>query len=421
MKNERDQLKLAFGNVQAKRIITPNDFISHMVEHIAWRMGCAIDLSWPGTDWQALGHRLGARIRAFPPVAPEAATLGMMDDGSAEILISPDASGTLDIRSGAQVDREWFLAMRCEQLSSGRGLVDLLTGLARGLEMKIEIMIVSFEDPHHTWEAVFRGIGVALYRMFSPPPPPVEFNDAVETDIQNGDITIASGSGHKAEIIRHTAESQLSVNVDFSRQSPPVFFQYKGAPIAQYRDTDALDGFHELLALLAGQAGISLKIVFRSKILSSSHVLLEDTGMVIGRALREILTQRMMGQGINGAGSSIQCPEDLKQQPISVGVSVEGRKFTRFVPFAATTSEIRRQLIIGRTVLGGLFSEDLDDFIDGLSWGLGGSIMVHIKERVPADTAWRLIFENLGRALKEVFTANPYRKGVPPGVRANLN
>ena len=149
--------------------------------------------------------------------------------------------------------------------------------------------------------------------------------------------------------------------------------------------------------------------------------LLEDTGMVVGKALREILVKRMMDLGINGAGSSIQKPLDFTDQKISVGVSVEGRKFWRFVPLSTTHNEIRRRLIIGHTIKGGLFSEDLDDFLDGLSWGLGCSLVIHIKDFPPADDAWTMIFKNLGIALREVFEINPYRKGVPPGVKANLS
>ncbi len=414
-----EKIELVFGDVRIKKIRTPNDFVSHMIEHIAWRMGCSIDLYWEGDDWASLGALLGARIRSFPSITQKAVALGMMDDGSAEIRITPDSGGSLDIRTSPHIDQTWFLSQRCEQLASGQGLVALLTGLSRGLEMKIVIKVCNFEDPHHTWESIFRGVGMALSRIFTPS---VESNDVslpAETDIQCGDITIASRSGHMAEIIRHTAESQLEVAVDFAEKQP-VIFQYEGVPIAHYRETNAMDGFRELLDLFADRAGFSLKVVFRSKVLSSSHVLLEDTGMVIGKALREILMKRMMAQGINGAGSSLQDPDDFNQQRISVGVSVEGRKFWRFVPLDTTINEIKQRLIIGQTVMNGLFSEDLDDFIDGLSWGLGGSIVIHIKDLLPAETAWRMIFENLGRALKEVFAVNPYRKGVPPGVKANL-
>jgi len=182
-----------------------------------------------------------------------------------------------------------------------------------------------------------------------------------------------------------------------------------------------LEGFRHLLQLVAGEAGFSLQAVFRSKVLSSSHVLLEDTGMVIGKALREILVKRMMDLGINGAGSSLQNPLDFGQQKISVGVSVEGRKFWRFVPLNTTKADIRQRLVIGHTLMGGLYSEDLDDFLDGLTWGLGCSLMVHIKELPPAEVAWSMIFKHLGVALREVFDINPFRKGVPPGVKANLS
>jgi hypothetical protein len=71
--------------------------------------------------------------------------------------------------------------------------------------------------------------------------------------------------------------------------------------------------------------------------------------------------------------------------------------------------------------MGGLYSEDLDDFLDGLTWGLGCSLVIHIKELPPAEDAWTMIFKQLGVALGEVFEINPYRKGVPPGVKANLS
>jgi imidazoleglycerol phosphate dehydratase HisB len=413
-------IKLAFGDVRSKRIETPNDFISHMVEHIAWRLGCSIDLQWPNEDWKSLGSTLGARIRLFPPLRQSAAALGMIDDGSAEVRIDLGRHGDLEISAGTNIDLQWFVSLRCEQLSTGRDLVDLLTGLAKGLCARISLMVCNFEDPHHTWEGVFRAIGVALNKIFAPVIKPGLFSSPIETGIDGGDITVATRSGYLAEIKRQTAESGLAVTVDFAKKRP-VVFRYEGSPIGHFRETNAQEGFRQLLQLVAGEAGFSLQAVFRSKVLNSSHVLLEDTGMVIGKALREILLKRMMDPGINGAGSSIQTPHDFSDQQISVGVSVEGRKFWRFVPLRTTRDEIRKRLIIGHTVMDGLFSEDLDDFLDGFSWGLGCSLVIHIKDLPPAEAAWSMIFKNLGIALGEVFEVNPYRRGVPPGVKANLS
>jgi hypothetical protein len=103
--------KLAFGDVQSKRIKTPNDFISHMVEHIAWRLGCSIDLQWPNEDWRSLGSTLGAQIRSFTPRCQSAAALGMIDDGSAEVLINLGKNSGLDISAGANIDLKLIAAI----------------------------------------------------------------------------------------------------------------------------------------------------------------------------------------------------------------------------------------------------------------------------------------------------------------------
>lgn len=412
--------ELAFGDVRSKRIKTPNDFVSHMIEHIAWRLGCSIDLQWPNDDWALLGRTLGARIGSFTPVRQAAAAQGMLDDGSAEARIALGETGALEICAGQTVDLEWFLSLRCEQLPTGRLLVELLTGLAEGIPATLSVTVCNHEDTHHTWEGVFRAVGVALNKIYAPPLQSGTFSSAVETNLGAGHIAVASRSAYLAEIKRHTAETVLSVTVDFEKVRPSLF-RYEGAPIAHYAETNALESFRELLYLFADRAGFSMQAVFSSKILSSSHVLLEDTGMVVGRALREVLVKRMMDLGINGAGSSLERPEDFDKQKITVGVSVEGRKFWRFIPLRNTTEDLKRRLIMGHTIMNGLFSEDLDDFLDGLSWGLGCSIAIHIKELPPAEAAWRMIFENLGKALREVFDINPYRKGVSPGVKANLS
>ena len=87
--NEERAVELAFGDVRSKRIETSNDFVSHMIEHIAWRLGCSIDLKWPGEDWARLGRTLGGRIGSIAPRRQAAAAQAMLDDGSAEARIAP--------------------------------------------------------------------------------------------------------------------------------------------------------------------------------------------------------------------------------------------------------------------------------------------------------------------------------------------
>ncbi len=414
------RLQLTFGDVRDKRLQTPNDFVSHMVEHIAWRMGCAVDLGWPDENWPLLGRTLGDRIRSFAAHGTAAAALGMIDDGSAEVLIRLNTAPQLQIQAAAPVDPKWFLTSRCEQLPSGQPLVELLDGLSEGLGAEIRILVCTFEDPHHTWEAVFRAVGTALSRMFTPLCRTEAIAASPEKGSSGNDITVILRSTRRCKIIRRTAESELSVGVDFRAQRS-FSFRLEGTAVKRCLPSDALKGLQHLLQSLADKGGFSLQTTFRSKALGSRHVLLEDTGMVIGRALQEVLVQRMEAVGANGAGSSLRRPEDLETQDIRVGVSVEGRKFWRFVPLDSDSETLKRRLVIGHTVFGGLFSEDLDDFLDGLSWGLGCSLVVHIKRLPPPEQAWGMIFRHLGEALHEVFEVNPLRRGLPPGVKANLS
>ena len=411
---EKNRMSGQFGHVTHKQIHTPNDFVSHMIEHIAWRTGFQIQLDWHNNDWQQLGVVVGATIAKHQNYRREGVTLGMIDDGSAEVSIELSPSPAAEISVLPTLDRDWVLSLRCEQLGSARTLLSIIEGLSSGLCARIDVRICSFEDPHHSWEGVFRSIGIALGQMFTPPQaePRVDSGHTQGTTFRDG-LQIEGRSLTAVKVSRRTAESSLSVSVDLSGANG-ADCTFVTAPSVN------VNGLTGLLKLVADEAGITFRLFFEAVALSSSHVVLEDTALVIGRALKEIVVLRMEHWGTDGAGSSLQTAEDLETQPIGVGISVEGRKFFKMVPFKESYPELRRRFIVGRTISNGLFSEDLDDFLDGLAGGLEASIIVHVREIVEPDQGWKLIFRHLGKALKGVFKPNPFRKGVPPGVKATL-
>ncbi|MCK5524521.1 MAG: HAD-IA family hydrolase [Thiomargarita sp.] len=412
---EVNPFSLQFGDVRKKKIITPNEFVSHAIEHVAWRLGVEIDLNWHNNDWLTLGETFGRKIRAFQIQEKFGVALGMIDDGSAEVSIEMTDVPSVDMSVIENIDLDWFLSLRCEQLPSGKPLVEIAQGLAQGLGARISIKVCSVEDPHHTWEGVFRAIGIALNKIFTPKhPAALPFDDEVEENVSQGEISVLAKSLHYSKVCRGTAESYVKVSVDFSKQRPNHFV-FNVAP------TIDVSELHCLLEILANEAGFTMQVEFNATVLSSSHVVLEDMALVLGRALLEILTLRMIQWGINGAGSSIDTYSDIETQPIRVGISVEGRKFWKFVPFKVSLDKVRQDFIIGHNIYDHLRSEDLDDFLDGLSGGLTCSIIIHIEELVDPNKGWQLLFKNLGKALKEVFAFNCYRKGVPPGVKATLS
>jgi len=410
----RPRVALAFGDVTRKSITTPNEFVTHMVEHIAWRLGVSINFSWYGNDYRAAGGELGTALRKYPARLSSASCLGMIDDGSAETLIelSSEKPG-LSLESAGDAVLDWFLSLRCEQLGNGGPLEALLTGIAEGLQARLRIRVCGVEDPHHAWEGVFRSVGIALSRLFTPPVAVSDIDDKAGKYHEAGPITIKRSSLDYCEVHRVTAESDVVAGIDFSRLRDHSI-RFEVAP------SISVTGIDHLLMAFADHAGFSLRLVFSASVLSSSHVLWEDTALVIGRALLELLSARMHGPGAQGAGSNLRTRDDFERAPVGVGVSVEGRKFWSFIPFDQSYAALRRNLLIGKDLYGDVRSEDLDDFIDGLAGGLTASLMVHIRRDLPAADAWPLIFSGLGDAVAEVFAPNPYRRGVPPGVKATL-
>ncbi len=414
-------IRLAFGDVSRKRIETPNDFVSHMIEHIAWRMGLEIDLVCGHQQWDRLGMLLGKEIAGFARFGSKSAALGMIDDGGAEIEIMLGESG-VELSAVRAVNIDEFIASRCEQVSSGEPMLMLLRGLAEGMSARITVLILSFEDPHHTWEGVFRGVGIALSRIFTPPEAKeiaqrrLLADNKLEIVESKHEIAVLERGQHRAVVQRGTAETSVVLSVDFRSDEQSAARIEAGKSISA-----AVAGIPELMRIVAANLGAMVNVEFHAKFLSSSHVVLEDIGLVLGRALLEILKLRMTEYGINGAGSNLRQPEDLLAYNVHAAISVEGRKFWRVIPETGDRAQMQKLLIVGRDAIGGLRSEDLDDFIDGLCGGLSASLMIYLRSYEPADTTWRGIFAAIGTALKEAFEVNPYRRGVPPGVKACLS
>lgn len=416
----KGELSIVFGDVRKKKINTPNDFVSHMLEHIAWRMGLSIDLNFDSENWQQLGRIFGTEIKKFPAVRSEAAALGMIDDGAAVVSVD---SGRKDvvITALAGIDCEYFLGLRCEQIATGQPLVSLLEGLAEGVQSGISIEVLNLEDPHHTWEAIFRAVGIALSKIYTPIEKAAETNAKIKADAgcekqsADGELTILEKGCNCAVVRRGTAETFVTVAVDFlSDKENRISVKVSDSISA------AVSGIEELFRILTENLTAQVEIDFSARKLSSSHVVWEDIGLVFGRALLEILCQRMRHYGVNGAGSNLTDSLDAAGKNLRVGISVEGRKFLRIIPRDGDHAKLSKNFVIGNNVFGGIRTEDLDDFLDGLSGGLSASLFFEVKDYSDPQANWQELFAGLGTALHEAFLANPYRLGVPAGVKATL-
>ncbi len=161
--------RVAFGreDVTRKSPVTPNEFVSHVIQDIAWRLGCSIEAFWTNDDWFQLGCELGNRIAELGRVQGSTGVFGVIDDDSCELKLRCDGIGGVRLQAVTPVDLNWFLALRCDQLPSGQPqpLVSLLQGLGAGCGVSIDILVTTAQDPQRTWEGIFRGVGVGLNKL----------------------------------------------------------------------------------------------------------------------------------------------------------------------------------------------------------------------------------------------------------------
>lgn len=232
-----------------------------------------------------------------------------------------------------------------------------------------------------------------------------------------GQMVVTTDGKGWAHVVRDTAESQVRVSLAM----PPT--GTTAGPIKTHFDVaESIDvsAFPGLLQVFCTAAGMELDVSFTATKLSSSHVVLEDTGLAMGAALFALLTDAMASTGVNGAGSSIKTADDFHSAPISASISVEGRKFLKIVS-ATDMDDLRWRTMIGHTVFDGVWSEDVDDFIDAIAGGMRASLFLHEREKHDdPDAFWRAAIIAFGVALAEVFAPNSARRGLPPGVKATL-
>jgi len=171
---------------------------------------------------------------------------------------------------------------------------------------------------------------------------------------------------------------------------------------------------------IAWNCGFNIEVSYKAKSYRLTHVVAEDTGIVLGRALREVLLRRMKA-GVNGRGSSarnLKCSDAgiIDEAGALVAVSIEGRP--RFSMTGLNKNDELKYLVYGR--VEDMNGADLDDFLSGFSYGLLATINVYVLSGRDPHHAWEAIFRGLGCALRGAFEKNTYRKGVIAGVKQTM-
>ena len=199
-------------------------------------------------------------------------------------------------------------------------------------------------------------------------------------------------STQRVVLSRTTLESRLTITVEDAERRP-------------YEIHTGIKFFNHMLVGIASRACFNLDVAYEptsAEILD--HVIVEDTGLALGRAVREMLDARR-AQGVNERGSyTVAFDEAL----VNVVLAFDGRAYT-FVKGDVPGAKPEH--------VEDMLSTNLRQFFDGFSQGSGCVVHVNFLSGEDSHHTWEAAFKAFGEALREALAPCPYRAGTTVGLK----
>lgn len=157
-----------------KKIVTPRNFLNHMIETIAWRSCMNICVSVEMGEYfldhvlcEDVGITLGETLRLLFQANRDK---GVNGAGNSVMIIDEALSQAVvsfEERSMCCFYHQAPLPDKVEDMLSA-DLIAFFEGLAQGARATIHLEMVRGKDPHHLWESAFRAFGEALKVVYTP-------------------------------------------------------------------------------------------------------------------------------------------------------------------------------------------------------------------------------------------------------------
>ena len=185
-----------------------------------------------------------------------------------------------------------------------------------------------------------------------------------------------------AEISRRTAETDITLSLTVDGQGKADI-------------STGIGFFDHMLTLFAKHSLMDLKVVAKGDLHVDFHHTVEDTGIVLGQALRQALGDK---HGIVRYGwSFVPMDETLAR----VAVDLSGRSY------------LEHRVPSGVESIGGFSFQLVEEFLRGFSHSLLANVHVEILYGRDAHHMAEAIFKGLARALDAAMRRDPRVTGVP--------
>ena len=196
---------------------------------------------------------------------------------------------------------------------------------------------------------------------------------------------------NKISVKRRTKESYIEVALDF------------GGLHEDYK-TDIrtpIPFFNHMLEHIAYRSGINMSVLFKMDKFDLNHIVFEDIGMAIGKAVSTYL-QENISQGIPGFSDGVGI---IDEAHASCAMSFENRAY-----FC-----LNEQVEVPPQTEGTL-SEDLETFFEGFVQGAMCTLHLDINRGRNGHHIWEAAYRAFGVALRRALTPDESRRGLTSGV-----
>ena len=199
----------------------------------------------------------------------------------------------------------------------------------------------------------------------------------------------------KVKAIRTTTESEMGVILDFDGLKPDYRKDIK-TPIPF---------LNHMIEHIAYRAGFNIETRIELADFTLTHVIAEDLGIALGKAVKEYID---ITDGAYGYGDAIGIIDEAKAE---CAVSFESRAYINWDYHGIDIPKETE----------GMLSEDLETFLDGFVQGAMCTMHIDLYKGHNGHHIWEAIYRSVGSALCRAVTVCEARKGKTSGVAGKIN
>ena len=155
---------------------------------------------------------------------------------------------------------------------------------------------------------------------------------------------------------------------------------------------------------IAWRGGFNIEVNVKLDKFVLTHVIAEDLGIALGKAVREYI---LSTDGVQGYGDAVGIIDEAKAQ---CAVSFEERAYCD-IDF--------NSIGVGECVEG-MNSEDLETFLEGFAQGAMCTLHVDLIKGHNGHHIWEAIYRTFGTALNRTLMVSEERKGRTAGVAGKI-